>query len=111
MEIDSPAAALVGDKYVPAVSGTASVKNGVTTLSLVNTDLDKTVEISVKLNGVAAKKISGEILSAANIQDYNDVGQPEKVTIKNFDSKNYKVKDGVLTVTMPAKSILTLSLN
>ena len=111
MEIDSPAAALVGDKYVPAVSGTASVKNGVTTLSLVNTDLNKTAEISVKLNGVAAKKISGEILSAANIQDYNDFGQPEKVTIKNFDSKNYKVKEGVLTVTMPAKSIVTLSLN
>lgn len=95
---------------VPTVSATASVKDGKTTLSLVNTDLVTEAEISINLNGVAAKNISGEILTAKAINDYNDFGKPELVSLTKFDKKNYSVKDGVLTVKMPSKSIVTLSL-
>lgn len=95
---------------VPVVSATASAKNGTTTLSLVNTDLNEPVTISVALNGVPAKKVAGEILTAASMNDYNDFGQPEKVTLKPFSSKSWKVSGDRLTVTLPAKSIVTLSL-
>lgn len=111
LKVNTPAAQMVDDHAVPAVSATASVKNGITTISLVNTDVDKTSEVIIDLNGVSAKKISGEILTAANINDYNDFGQPEKITLKDFDTKNLKIKDGKLTVTLPTKSIVTLSLN
>ena len=96
-------------RKVPVVSATASVKDGKTTLSLVNTDLKNETKVTVDLAGVSAKKISGEILTASSMNDYNDFGQPEKVTLKGF-TKGYQVKDGKLTVTLPAKSIVTLSL-
>ena len=96
-------------RKVPVVSATASAKDGKTTLSLVNTDLNNESKVTVDLSGISAKKISGEILTAASMNDYNDFGQPEKVTLKGF-SKGYQVKDGKLTVTLPAKSIVTLSL-
>lgn len=96
---------------VPVVSATASAKNGVTTLSLVNTDLKEDVTITVMLNGIPSKKISGEILTAANMNDYNDFGQPEKVSTKPFSSKSWKASADRLTVTLPAKSIVTLSLS
>lgn len=94
---------------VPVVSATASVKNGVTTISLVNTDLNEEAKVTVDLAGVSAKKVSGEILTAASMNDYNDFGQPEKVTLKSFD-KGWQVNGGKMTVTLPAKSIVTLSL-
>lgn len=97
-------------RQVPVVSATASVKNGKTTISLVNTDLKNDATITVNLSGVSAKNISGEIITAASMNDYNDFGQPEKVTLKPF-AKGWQVKDGKLTVTLPAKSIVTLSLN
>lgn len=97
------------NRQVPAVSATASAKNGVTTLSLVNTDLSNEVTITVALNGVPAKKVAGDIITAAGMNDYNDFGQPEKVTMKPFTGK-YKVSGDKLTVTLPAKSIVTLSL-
>ena len=94
---------------MPVVSATASVKNGVTTISLVNTDLNEEAKVTVDLAGVSAKKVSGEILTAASMNDYNDFGQPEKVTLKSFD-KGWQVNGGKMTVTLPAKSIVTLSL-
>lgn len=97
-------------RSVPVVSATASAKEGKTSLSLVNTDLKEPVTISVALNGVPAKKVAGEILTAASMNDYNDFGQPEKVTLKPFSSKSWKVNGDRLTVTLPAKSIVTLSL-
>ena len=98
-------------RTAPVVSGTASVKDGVTTVSLTNTDLNEAAVITVQLNGVSAKSVSGEILTSANIADYNDFGQPEKVTLKAFDTKKgCKVNGNKMTVTLPAKSIVTLSL-
>lgn len=74
-----------------------------------NTDLQNESKITIDLAGISAKKVSGEILTAASMNDYNDFGQPEKVTLKPFKN-GWQVKDGKLTVSMPAKSIVTLSL-
>lgn len=98
-------------RKVPRVSATASTKDGHTTLSLVNTDLSVPVEVTVNLAGIPARRISGEILTAENINDFNDFGQPEKVTLKAFNTKNCRVTGDKLTVTLPAKSIVTLSLH
>ncbi len=97
-------------RKVPLVSATASTKDNCTTLSLVNTDLDRQVEVTVNLAGTPCRKISGEILTAESINDFNDFGQPEKVTLKEFDTKNCRTVAGKLIVTLPAKSIVTLSL-
>ena len=95
---------------VPIVSATASVKDGVTTLSLVNTDLNNDVEISINLNGIKAKYLKGEILTCNSITDYNDFGKPEAVSLKPFDKKNFSVKNDILTVKIPSKSIVSLTI-
>ena len=68
-------------RMVPVVDATASVKDGKTTISLVNTDLNETAEITIDLAGISAKNIKG-----------------------------WKQSRGKLTVTLPAKSIVTLTL-
>ena len=41
---------------------------------------------------------------------YNDFDHPNDVKIKPFDTKNVKVKKGVLSLTLPAKSIVTIGI-
>ena len=96
-------------RQVPVVDATASVKNGITTISLVNTDLNEQADITIDLSGVSAKKISGEILTADKINAYNDFTHPDDITLRPF-TKGWKQSGGKLTVTLPAKSIVTLSL-
>ena len=96
-------------RQVPVVDATASVKDGKTAISLVNTDLNEPAEITIDLAGISAKKISGEILTSQKITDYNDFDHPETVKLQPFN-KGWKVEKGKLIVTLPAKSIVTLSL-
>ena len=96
-------------RTVPVLTASASVKDGVTTVSLVNVLLDKPQEVVIDLGGIKASKVSGEVLTAADVHDYNDFGQAEKVALKPFSGA--KIKNGKVTLTMPAHSIVTLSLN
>ncbi|MDE5751905.1 MAG: alpha-N-arabinofuranosidase, partial [Duncaniella sp.] len=52
--------------------------------------------------------VEGRIVTAKDIHDHSDFGQKEKVTMAPF--KDAKVKDGKLLVTLPAKSVVTLSI-
>ncbi len=111
LDIDCGLRRVPGARVVPDISATASVKDGVYAISLTNVDLDTPRTVEIPLEGIFGKKspaISGEILTCNNIADYNDFGQPEKVTLKKFDGA--KVSKGILTVQMPAKSIVTLIL-
>lgn len=98
-----------GRRIIPEISATASVKDGVYAISLTNIDLNETQTVEIPLADILNNKnatVSGEILTCANINDYNDFGQPEKVCIKKFDGA--KFDKGTLIVTLPAKSIVTL---
>lgn len=96
-----------GDRMVPDVSATASLKDGVYTISLTNVDLEKEATVEIPVQNIGAKVVvGGDILTCANINDYNDFGQQEKVSLKKF--ANAKINKGILTVNMPAKSIITI---
>lgn len=110
VKIDSPTVAKYKETDVPALSATSSVKDGVTTISLTNTDLNKTCEVTINLNGVKAGDIKGEILTAEKINDYNDFDKPQVVQTKEFAASNWKIINDKLIVTLPAKSIVNLSL-
>lgn len=97
------------NRLVPVISATASEKDGKVAISLVNTDLNEPCEIDIPLGNIKAKNVKGEILTSANIADYNDFGQPEKVTLKAFNGA--KINKGSLKLTLPAKSIVTLQLD
>lgn len=94
---------------LPLVSATASKdKNGVVHISLTNVSIDKEQTVTVKLNGIKAKKATGVILATKKIDDLNTFEAPNNV--KNEPFKDVKVKDGELQVKMPRNSIVTLTL-
>lgn len=106
VDIDSPGRTVRGGRTVPTVSATASRKDGMLTVTLSNIDLDKPVDVSIPLSGIKARLESGEILTAADIRDYNDFGQPERVALRSFDGA--RLKDGRLSLSLPAKSVVSL---
>ncbi len=97
------------DAELPMVSATASKDdNGLIHISLSNVDLDNAQEITINLQGVSAKTVTGEILTAKNIDDYNDFDAPN--VVKTTEFKGAKLKGNKLTLTLPAKSIVALEL-
>lgn len=113
LDIDTPTQAVESEREyarsVPMVSATATEKNGTVTLSLANTSLADNAEVSIPINALGVKKVSdAEILTSKNIADYNDFGNPDKVKPVAF--KGASIKNGTLTVSLPAASIATLSL-
>lgn len=107
LDIETSTREVRGNRTVPTVSATASVKDGEMNITLSNIDLAKATEVSIPL-GVKAKLESGEILTADNISDYNDFGVEEKVTLKPF--KGAKLSKDKLTLSVPAKSVVNLRL-
>lgn len=99
-----------GDKWdVDRLQATASRKDGKVTVSITNIDLENPQEVEINTGLSKIKSINGEILTCKSINDYNDFGQPEKVTLKPF--KDAKAgKNGVVKVKLPAKSIVTITM-
>ncbi|WP_289770456.1 alpha-L-arabinofuranosidase C-terminal domain-containing protein [uncultured Duncaniella sp.] len=95
-------------RSVDMLQATASRKDGKNTVSLSNVDLDKDMEVAIALgNESKARNITGNILTAGSIDDYNDFDKPEKVTLKPFSGA--KAAKGSIKVKLPAKSIVTLT--
>jgi alpha-N-arabinofuranosidase len=94
---------------VDQVSASASVDaEGVMHVSLVNVDLTKPVTVKVDIRGKKAEKvIEGQILTAKNIADHNTFDKPHTIELADFTKA--KIKNGILTVEMPAKSIVTIA--
>lgn len=96
-------------RVIQTVYATASVnEKGIMHISLANVCLDKSCEVTVNLNGVHFKEPAGRILTSAQITDYNDFDHPH--TVMPVVYSGLKSGNGTLTLTMPAKSIVTLEL-
>lgn len=95
-------------RLVPVINATASQKDGKTTISIVNTDLKKECDINIPLKSITGKKITGKILTTSDIHDYNDFGQSEKVSLKNYDDAT--IKHNILQAKLPPISIVTFSI-
>jgi alpha-N-arabinofuranosidase len=64
--------------------------------------------VAVDIDGKQIKSAEGEILTAADVDSYNDFGKKEVIHPATFTGA--KVKKGALMVTLPAHSIVTLTL-
>jgi alpha-N-arabinofuranosidase len=96
-------------KAIDAISVSASKDAaGKIHITLVNIDPNKAQTIETELRGVAAKKVSGKILTSAKINDYNSFDKPNTVNVK--DLKNAKLSKGSLSITLPAKSVVMLEI-
>jgi alpha-L-arabinofuranosidase len=98
---------LNGEK-LPAVSSSASIKDGIVNITLCNLNPNKTVSVDCNVSGADLKTASGKIVNSANITDYNDFGQIEKVNIKDFPVT--KPKNGKMTVELPPHSVVLVQL-
>ena len=96
------------DRTVPMLSATASQKDGKTHISLSNVDPSQKQTVTISLGNLKASRVSGEMLTSANLTDYNDFGKAEVVHPQAFNGA--KLQNGKLIVEMPAKSIVTLEL-
>ena len=94
----------------PVLSASAAkTQDGSIVLSITNVSLDKDQTIDFNLAGFKAKSVSGRILTAKNVADYNDFQHPDVVSPKEFKGAKLD-KKGALSVKIPAKSIIVLTL-
>lgn len=98
-----------GEKRIPAVSASASVDNdGKVHISLANLNPGKSVIVTCPVIGESYKKVTGEVLTSAEMNSYNSFEKPE--TVKPASFSGFTLKDGLLTITMPSKSVVVLEL-
>jgi alpha-N-arabinofuranosidase len=96
------------NRIVPLVNTSAAKQtDGSIIISLSNIDVENAHEMTINLNGYKAKEVAGRILTSKDVTDYNDFENPNKVSPDEF--KGAKLKKNVLTVKLPAKSIVVLN--
>ena len=109
MDIQCTRRVVRDDRIVPTLSATASRNaEGTVHISLANIDLAQPCEVEIPLDELKAKSVQGEILTADRIDDHNTFEQPDKIRLKAFDKA--RISRGKLYVTLPAKAIVTLTL-
>jgi len=104
LELDSPAYG-----SLRAVDGTAARgTDGKLYIALVNLDPGNAMDVSLSLPGSDASRVSGEVLTADAIDAHNTFDAPETVRPQAFDGA--RLADGKLSATLPAKSLVVLTL-
>ena len=98
----------VGDNAIPAISASASQKDGKILLSLAHTDPEHATTIEVDVRGANVQSINGRILRADTLQAHNTFDAPDTVTPQPFDGA--KLDGDKLSITLPPASIITLEL-
>ncbi|WOF45510.1 alpha-N-arabinofuranosidase [Sphingopyxis indica] len=108
IDIDTPTYTK-GQYSLPAVSGSAvKGRDGKVHIGLSNADPTEPNSVTIALDGVAARQVSGRILTAATIDAHNSFDAPQAVRPAPFSGAS--IKGGKLVVTLPAKSVVVLEL-
>jgi alpha-N-arabinofuranosidase len=98
-----------GNKKIPAISASASVdKDGKVHVSLANLNPNKSITVTCPVIGDTFKKVTGEVLTASEMSSFNSFESPE--TVKPSVFNGFTLKDGILTINMPSKSVVVLEL-
>ena len=97
---------LNGDRVQFRMDGVYS--DGDIVVALTNVSLDEEQDVTVNLEGAAVQTVSGRILTSANVADYNDFENPDRVAPADFTGA--QIEQGVLSVKVPAKSLVVLTL-
>ena len=97
-----------GSKSIDAINGSASSKDGVVSITLCNLDPVNAQDISFDIRGLKFTSVSGKIVTANEINAYNDFGKKEEVSLADF--KNAKLNKGLIEASIPAKSVVLIQL-
>jgi alpha-L-arabinofuranosidase len=96
-----------GEK-IPALSSSASIKDGVVSITLSNASAGEDMPMEITVTGQELKSASAQIITAEGISDYNDFGKEEKVNISKYEIG--KPKKGKLEIIVPAHSVVLVQL-
>lgn len=98
-----------GKFTIPAISGSAvKSKDGLVHVALSNVDPDEANTVTIALDGTEAASVGGTILTAPAITSHNTFDDPDAVKPAAFTGA--RIAGGKLVVTLPAKSIVVLTL-
>ncbi len=98
----------VDSQSVDAVNCSASIKNGVISITVCNLDPNKTQSVSFDIAGVNLSKVTGKVVTAAKMNSYNDFGK--KAEVEEADFKGAKIANGRVDAVLPAKSVVLIQL-
>jgi alpha-N-arabinofuranosidase len=90
---------------VKAINASASVKDGITHITIVNLDAHRAVNITLP---VAGTNVSGKILTSAGFTDINTFEAPDKIKIKAFNGAQLKANQ--LSAALPPLSVVLLTI-
>lgn len=97
---------MVEGKVAPMISSSASVKDGVLTLTIANASISEDREISCDICNFDAKDATARILTE-EAHAHNTFDKPDNVVIKDY---SVDLKNNKLTVKLPACSVVEVSL-
>lgn len=106
LKLKSEAYSFEGE-HINALSASASEKDGVVSITVTNANPEKAIDLDLKV-GEELKAFNGQVVSGTQMTDYNDFGMEEKVSLSDFDPG--KVKNGVLSLSVPSKSVVLIQL-
>lgn len=99
----------LGNTSVPGISlSAARTAAGAIAVALVNLDPHKASPIALSIAGATVRTAQGEILTAAALDARNTFESPDAVKPASF--KGASVRGGKVSLTLPAKSVVVLSL-
>ena len=108
-DVAAPAYTLDG-RTIPSIHASASRdRTGQVHLSVVNLQAQQTETVTVSLQGAALKDVRGQVLTAPALDSHNTFEVPDAVRPVPFTA--FERKDDVLTLTLPARSVVVLGLN
>jgi alpha-L-arabinofuranosidase len=108
LELESPDYEFDG-REMPAVSASASRdEEDMVHVSLVNAHATAEVTVTCELEGIDADDVTGRILTADEVDAHNTFEEPE--TVKPVDFDGAEIEDGTLTVELPPRSVVVLTL-
>lgn len=98
------------DDAQPSVSASCSkAKGGTINITVVNINPSNSIQLECHIVGSEAKKVTGKIITAKNINDHNTFDDPNNVVIRDF--KELKVSKGKIEAILPAKSVVLIQVN
>ena len=96
----------VNGRVVPKISMSASEKNEKLTISICNTSLDDSEDVEIEIRDAEYKSVSGEVMAAQNMCDYNDFDEEEKLHPTELKAE---LNNGTIKVTLPKMSVAVLT--
>ena len=84
------------------------LRQGAIAVALVNLDARKAATLKLSIAGATPKVVQGEILTATALDAHNTFENPDAVKPSRFNGA--ALENGKLSVSLPAKSVVVLSL-